>query len=142
MNKKLIFGSGFAFIGMLVAFTLFNAIALADEGDVADSAPLTTPQQVCKDAKKSYFKELRNTEAKAISLQLTDEQLKAELDAIKAYKKKACNEARKACSAAKKQYKKDVKYANAKAISLQLSDDDLKEILADLKADQKKACKY
>ncbi len=142
MNKKLIFGSGFAFIGMLVAFTLFNAIALADEGDVTDSVPLTTPQELCKDAKKSYFKDLKDAKAVALSLQLSADQLKAMIDNIKSYKKKACAEAKKACNDAKKQYKKDVKYAKAKAISLQLSDDDLQVIIDDLGVDKQKACKY
>ncbi len=56
-------------------------------------ATLTSPVQLCSEAKKSYNKQLADIKAKGLSLQLSKEEIHQMTKDITDYKKKVCKEA-------------------------------------------------
>lgn len=64
------------------------------EKNMCNGDPLTSPVKLCKEASKNYLKEVKAMKAKGLSLQMTKEELQAEIDAIKSYKKAICAEAK------------------------------------------------
>lgn len=66
------------------------------EKNMCNGDPLTSPVKLCKEASKNYYKEVKAMKAKGLSSGMTKEELQAEIDAIKAYKKAICAEAKAA----------------------------------------------
>ena len=150
MSKKLItfLVSTFAVL-MFTIFTLSNAIVLAEETD-GNNQPLTTATQLCKDLKKSFLGDVKGVKAKAISQQVSKEDIQKMVNEIRAYKKLACDEAKaeadaltsavKICKDLKKTFLKDAKKTKAKALSTSLSKKELQVELDQIRSAKKMAC--
>ena len=56
--------------------------------------PLSSARQLCKEATKNLARDIRNTRAKGLSLQIAPEEIREWLKGIRDYKKNVCKEAR------------------------------------------------
>lgn len=136
MTKKL--GFTLTAVTLVIGLTLFsisNAFAL--DGDGQDTAPLTSAKQLCKAAKANYNQEIKDIKAKGLSLQMTKEQLDAELNGIKEYKAQVCQEAATTKKTCDNQYKQNITWAKAKGLSLQLSKEEVDQLVQEAKQEQK-----
>lgn len=133
----------------LLAFSIFsfsNALALNHEGDMW-SVPLTSPRTLCKEAKKNYRNEVENVRAKGLSLQIPQEEINAEIRALKDYRIQICAEVAamtssvKLCKEAKKNYRRDVRNMRAKGLSSQLTPEEINNTVREIKDFRKKVCK-
>lgn len=148
MSKKFIAAvvAGLSLIAFSV-FSLGNAFALSHEMGDMMSAPLTSSRTLCKEARANYRRDVKNIRAKGLSLQLSEEQIDAEVAAIKDYRTQICNEAAaltspaKLCKAATKSYRRDVKNARAKGLSSQLPQEEINRMVKEIKDYRKKVCK-
>lgn len=147
MSKKVI-AATVAGISLL-AFSIFsfsNAFALSHEGDEW-SVPLSSAITLCKDAKKNYRNEVQSIRAKGLSLQISQEEIDAEIKALKDYRKQICAEAAamtssvKLCKEAKKNYRRDVRNMRAKGLSSQLPQEEINNLVKGIKDFRIKVCK-
>lgn len=147
MSKKVI-AAAVAGIS-LIAFSIFsfsNAFALSHEGD-GWSVPLSSARTLCRDAKKNYKNEVENIRAKGLSLQIPQEEIDAEIKALKDYRKQICAEAAamtssvKLCKEAKKNYRRDVRNMRAKGLSSQWTPEEINNAVREIKDFRKSVCK-
>lgn len=147
MPKKLIAGivAGLS----LLAFSIFsfsNALALSHEGDEWPT-PLSSARTLCRDAKKNYKGEVENIRAKGLSSQLPQEDIDAEIRALKDYRKQICAEAAamtssvKLCKAAKKNYRRDLRDMRAKGLSSQWTPEEINNAVREIKDFRIKVCR-
>ncbi|GEM_PF-3860777 len=57
--------------------------------------PLTSARQLCKEAQKDYRQRIKDIRAVGLSLQLSAEDIKAKIKAVRDYRKQVCKEAKK-----------------------------------------------
>lgn len=134
----------------VVFFTVFsfsNALVLAQEGGEGEtSEPLTSPRELCQEAKDSYRDDVAATRAKGLSLQLPPEEVKELIQDIKDYRKKVCAEAAaltsavKLCKEARADFNRRTQETRAKGLSSHLSKAEIRQLLKDIRDYRKKVC--
>lgn len=153
MSKKFITGmvSAIAVLA-LSAFSLWNAIALAQEMDAATAPAPLTAVLLCREAKANYGSRVESIHAKGLSLQLSPEDINYQVAQLKDYKKRICFEAkygypppltsaRQLCKEAKKNLVQDIRSAKAKGLSLQIPAEDIKAQIKAIRKFKTKICK-
>jgi hypothetical protein len=112
--------------------------------------PLTSAVQLCKDAQKTYGKDVQYAKAKGLSNQMTKAQINQLVKDVKDYKTKVCAESKgkvspltsaaQLCKEAQKSYYKDVQNTKAKGLSNQITKEQIDQMVKDLKDYKAKVC--
>lgn len=120
------------------------------EAKTEGSQALTTAVQLCKEAQKTYGKDVQYAKAKGLSNQMTKAQINQLVKDVKDYKTKVCAESKgkvspltsavQLCKEAQKSYYKDVQYTKAKGLSNQMTKEQIDQMVKDVKDYKAKVC--